>query len=88
MKKQPFAPNLFQLGTEDSDTRFDMDMINIEAYEQNLSTSKGHTTEDLLDTMPVRIDFNNLKKIFDCMPPTLPDIPNLKEEKEEDGIYP
>ena len=40
MRKQPFDKSLYQLGTEDPDTRFDMDMLNIEVFEENLEREK------------------------------------------------
>ncbi|MDE0089242.1 MAG: hypothetical protein OXU23_26245 [Candidatus Poribacteria bacterium] len=38
MKKPP--SNSYQMGSEDFDTRFDMDMLNIEAFEENLEREK------------------------------------------------
>ena len=40
MRKQPFDKSLYQLGNENFDTRFDMDMLNIEAFEENLEKEK------------------------------------------------
>lgn len=46
MRKQPFDINLYKLGSEDPDTRFDMDIENIEAFEDNLRAKEIQESYD------------------------------------------